>query len=106
MATPPIDPKKQSPQPDGSENKDFEEVYEKVNVDEIDTSGLEVATTMDATNAALLKQVEKTTNAIPEIEDISAYIAATKEATKEKEKAPTQFLTMDGTDLSKLPGVY
>ncbi len=144
MATPITDPNAQPPKSgdENANNKEFEQVYEKVNVDEIDTSGLEVATTMDATNAALLKQVEQVplvapdmpakksdmpakksdipvkksdipvkkeapkSNAIPEIPDIAAYIAATKEATKEKEKMPTQYLAMDGTDLAKVPGVF
>lgn len=111
MATPIADPNKKPTDSGENTNQEFEKVYEKINVDEIDTSGLEIATTMDATNAALLQQVEKkvdtsTKNPIPEIPDIAAYIAATKEATKEKEKLPAQLLAMDGTDLSKLPGAY
>ncbi len=72
MATPIADPNKQPTDSGENTNQEFEKVYEKINVDEIDTSGLEIATTMDATNAALLEQVEKNVNttpknAIPEI---------------------------------------
>ncbi len=72
MATPIADPNKQPTDSGENTNPEFEKVYEKINVDEIDTSGLEIATTMDATNAALLEQVEKNVNttpknAIPEI---------------------------------------
>lgn len=100
MATPPIDPKNAWPQ-----KKDgFEDVYQKVNLDEIDTSKLEISATMDAENTSLLKK--KTpwwSNAIPEIQDINAYIAATKEAAKDK---PQQLQAMDGSDLTKLPNAY
>jgi len=65
MATPIADPNKQPTDSGENTNQEFEKVYEKINVDEIDTSGLEIATTMDATNAALLEQVEKNVNATP-----------------------------------------